>query len=106
MKFRDLAERQILKAQAEGQLDDLKGAGKPLPPPGHGDFAEAAGFRIMAEAGAVPKEIELKKALKAKAQELQSLTDPAGRKRVMAEFAAIQQDLHTQEEARRRFYGA
>ncbi|KAJ56412.1 molecular chaperone DnaJ [Actibacterium mucosum KCTC 23349] len=106
MKFRDLAERQILKAQAEGQLDDLKGAGKPLPPPGHGDFAEAAGFRIMAEAGAVPKEIELKKALKAKAQELQSLTDPADRKRAMAEFAAIQQDLHTQEEARRRFYGA
>ncbi len=29
MKFSDLAERQILKAQAEGQLDNLKGAGKP-----------------------------------------------------------------------------
>ena len=106
MKFRDLAERQILKAQAEGQLDDLKGGGKPLPPPGHGDFAEAAGFRIMAEAGAVPKEIELKKALKAKAQELQSLTDPAARKHAMAQFAAIQQELHTQEEARRKYFGA
>ncbi|WP_372605070.1 DnaJ family domain-containing protein, partial [Actibacterium sp.] len=30
MKWRDLAERQIKKAQAEGQLDNLKGAGKPL----------------------------------------------------------------------------
>ena len=62
MKFDKLAERQILKAQAEGQLDDLKGAGKPLSKKG-GNTSTAAGFRIMAEAGVVPREIELKKAV-------------------------------------------
>ncbi len=104
MKFRDLSERQIRKAQAEGQLDNLKGAGKPLPAPGHGDFAEEAGFRIMAEAGALPKEIELKKAVKAQAAKLKSITDPAERKREMARFAELQQQLAIQEEARRKYY--
>ena len=31
MRFKDLAERQILKAKAEGQLTGLKGEGEPLP---------------------------------------------------------------------------
>jgi hypothetical protein len=104
MKWSKLSEHQIRKAQAEGQLDNLKGAGKPLPPPGHGDFAEAAGFRIMAEAGALPQEVELRKALKAQAQKLAATTDPAERKREMAAFADLQQKLAIQEEARRKFY--
>lgn len=104
MKWRDLAERQIKKAQAEGQLDNLKGAGKPLPPAGDGDFAEQAGFRIMHEAGALPKEVELRKALQRQAQKMATLTDPDERKREMAIFAEIQQQLAIQEEARRKFY--
>ena len=43
-------------------VDDLKGAGKPLEHEG-GNGVDAAGFRIMAEAGVVPREIELKKAV-------------------------------------------
>ncbi len=54
MKFSTLAERQILKAQTEGQFDHLEGAGKPLSGEGGGSV-EAVGFRIMAEAGAVPR---------------------------------------------------
>lgn len=104
MKWRELAERQIKKAQLEGQFDNLKGAGKPLPKSGDGDFAEAAGFRIMAEAGALPKEIELKKALAEQAKVLQATTDPDQRKKEMAKFAEIQQALAIQEEARRKFY--
>lgn len=104
MKFRDLTEHQIRKAQAEGQLDDLKGAGKPLPRAGHGDEAEEAGFRIMVEAGALPKEIELKKAVQAQAQLLQTLTDPNERKAAMARFAELSQQLAVQEEARRKYY--
>lgn len=104
MKWRQLIERQIQKARAEGQLDGLKGAGKPLPAPGHGDMAEEAGFRIMAEAGALPKEVELRKALRAQGQYMKSLTDPEERKTAMAEFARIQQELNIQIEARRRFY--
>jgi len=105
MKWRDIAEHQIKKAQAEGQFDDLKGAGKPLPARGDGDFAEEAGFRIMAEAGALPKEIELKKVLAAQARVVQATADPGQRKKEMAKFAEIQQALAIQEEARRKFYG-
>lgn len=104
MKFGKLSEQQIRKAQAEGQLDDLKGAGKPLPAKGDGDFAEAAGFRIMAEAGALPREIELKKAIQTQAQKIQSLTDPAEKKAAMAIFSKLQQELQIQIEARRKFY--
>ncbi|WP_158971505.1 DnaJ family domain-containing protein [Chachezhania sediminis] len=105
MKFSDLAERQILKAQAEGQLDNLKGAGKPLQhSDGTGDFAEAAGFRIMAEAGAVPKEIELKKAVAAQLEVLKATVDPAARKEEMRKLADLQLKLAIQEEARRKYY--
>lgn len=105
MKFSQLSERQILKAQAEGQLDNLKGAGKPLPPISGGDQAEAAGFRIMAEAGALPKEVELRKAVQAQAQVLRDTTDPDQRKIEMRKFAELSQALAIQEEARRKYYG-
>ena len=106
MKWRELIERQIRKANAEGQLDDLEGAGKPLPPAGHGDMAEEAGFRIMAEAGALPKEVELRKALKTQAEHMKTLADPAERKAAMAEFARLQQELNIQEEARKKYYSS
>lgn len=104
MKFSDLAERRIRKAEAEGQLSDLRGQGKPLKPAGHGDFAAEAGFRIMAEAGALPREIELKKALKSAAGRLQNRTDPDARREAMAEFARIERELSIQIEARRKYY--
>ena len=60
MKWSTLVESQIHKAQAEGQLDDLRGAGKPLPKNQGGDVV-SAGLGIMAEAGVLPNEIVLKK---------------------------------------------
>ena len=104
MSFRRLTERQILKAQAEGQLDDLPGQGKPLPRQGPGDPAAAAGFRIMAEAGALPREIELKKAIEAQRKVLADAPDDATRKHEMAVLADLQQRLAIEEEARRKFY--
>lgn len=104
MKFSKLSERQILKAQAEGQFENLKGAGMPLPAAGGGDYAEEAGFRIMAEAGALPKEVELRKALQAQAQVLRDTIDPEQRKEEMRKFAELQQALAIQEEARRKYY--
>ena len=62
-----IAERRMLKAGAEGKLSGLEGAGKlsglegagkPLPErPGDAfvDPGEAIGFRIMAEAGSLPR---------------------------------------------------
>jgi hypothetical protein len=60
MKWLELAEHQIRKAQAEGPLDDLAGAGKPLPPRS-GNEIDAAGFRIMADVGVLPREISSKR---------------------------------------------
>ena len=59
-----LAERQILRARLQGQLQGLAGEGKPLPDrPGDAFISpgDAIGFRIMAEAGVLPEEITLKK---------------------------------------------
>ncbi|WP_127903061.1 DUF1992 domain-containing protein [Solirhodobacter olei] len=104
MKFSELAERQIRKAQAEGQFDALKGAGKPLDMGEAAGSAEAVGFRIMAEAGALPREIELRKAIDVQAEVLRQTTGEAERKREMAKLAELQQRLAVEEEARRRFY--
>ncbi|SHG57423.1 DUF1992 domain-containing protein [Cognatishimia maritima] len=104
MKFSFLSEYQIRKAEHEGQLDNLKGAGKPLPASGDGDFAESVGFRIMAEAGALPKEIELKREEEAQLKVLQGTTNPDARKAEMQKLADIQLRRAIQEEARRKYY--
>jgi hypothetical protein len=103
MRFKDLAERQILKAKAEGQLTGLKGEGKPLPYSGYGDAAETAGFRIMAEAGALPREFTLKDERDAQAKLLAGLTDPEDRKAAMAKLADIEMRLAIEQDARRKF---
>jgi hypothetical protein len=103
MKLRTLAEAQIQKARAEGKLQGLKGEGKPLPARGDGDFADAAGYRIMAEAGALPEEIRLRKEVDAALVELAKLSDPRARKAAMAKLADLQMRLAIQEEARRKF---
>ncbi|TDX30205.1 DUF1992 domain-containing protein [Rhodovulum visakhapatnamense] len=101
-----LVERRILQAQARCQLQGLAGEGAPLPDrPGDAfvGAAEAAGFRIMAEAGALPEEISLKKQVLACRTRLTALTDPAERKAAMAELADLQMRQAIAEEARRRF---
>jgi hypothetical protein len=102
MRTDKLAEQQIRKAQAEGKLDNLKGAGKPLNRE-TGDTAEAAGYRIMAEQGALPEEIKLRKAVDAQLAHLQTLTDPDERKAAMAKLADLQMRLSIAQEARRKF---
>lgn len=104
MRFDQLAESQIRKAQAEGQMDDLKGKGAPLPRnPSAGD-ADAVGFRIMSEAGTVPEEINLRKAVELQRSVLQQTTNPEAEREEMRKLADLQLKLAIQEEARRRFY--
>ena len=102
MDTKKLAEQQIRKAQLEGQFDNLKGAGKPLPAEGDGS-ADAVGYRIMAEAGALPEEMRLKKEVARQQDILAATTNPADRKRQMAILADLQMRLAICEEARRRF---
>lgn len=105
MKFSDMAERQILKAKAEGQLDNLKGAGKPLDLSGDGS-ADAIGFRIMAEAGALPREIQLRKAVAEQTKAMREAPDKATRKAEMKKLADLQLRLDIEQESRRRFLGS
>lgn len=104
MKFDKLVERQILKAEVEGQLAGLKGEGEPLDLKPEADPAAASGFRIMAQAGALPREIQLRKDIEKKLAALAALADPSLRKAAISELATLQMQLAIEEEARRKFY--
>ncbi|MBV7410572.1 DUF1992 domain-containing protein [Maritimibacter sp. DP1N21-5] len=101
-----LTEHQIRKAELEGQFRDLPGAGKPLPAhPEEAlvDTGTAVGHRIMAEAGALPEEIKLKKAVDAAKAAWQAAEDPAEKARLMAVLAELQMKYEIAREARRKF---
>jgi hypothetical protein len=101
-----LAERQIAKARAKGQLQGLQGEGRPLPDRTGDAFVspgDAVGFRIMAEAGVLPEEITLKKQVAAQRAHLASLTDETARKAAMAELARLEMRQAIAEESRRKF---
>ena len=101
-----LAERRILFSRARGELKGLAGEGKPLPDrPGDAfvDPGEAVGFRIMAEAGALPEEIRLKKRISDRRAVLAATEDAAGRRILEREIADLTMRLAMAEEARRRF---
>ncbi|MDU8927820.1 DUF1992 domain-containing protein [Alisedimentitalea sp. MJ-SS2] len=103
MKWRDLAEHQIQKAKAQGQLDNLQGEGKPLPHRAGGDVV-SAGMGIMADAGVLPREIELKKAVDAQLEKLKAAKGTPEEKDVMRKLADLQMKLAIEQEARRKFY--
>ncbi len=102
MRWDKLAEHQIRKAEAEGQLDHLKGAGKPLKPES-GESADAAGFRIMAEAGVLPREIQLRKERDALLEQIRAAEDDAARKALQKTLAEVQLRLDIEQEARRKY---
>ncbi|AHM04125.1 hypothetical protein roselon_01759 [Roseibacterium elongatum DSM 19469] len=104
--FDKLAERQMQKALAEGKLSCLEGEGKPLPDRPEGAFVsagEAVGYRMMAEHGALPEEIELRRAVEAaKAAYAEAKTDHEKR-RAMARIAELQLKCAIATEARKAF---
>ncbi|MDF0599937.1 DUF1992 domain-containing protein [Psychromarinibacter sp. C21-152] len=104
-RFRNLTEQQIRKAEAEGKLTNLAGASKPLPDrPGDAFISpgDAVGHRIMAEAGALPEEILLKRKV-AVAREAVRTAKPEARKAAMAHLAELDMRLAIAQEARRKF---
>ncbi|MDG3041850.1 DnaJ family domain-containing protein [Roseicyclus marinus] len=101
-----LAERRMLKARAEGKLSGLAGEGKPLPEHPEAalvDPGEAIGFRIMAEHGALPEEIQLKKQLAEAKAAYAATTDPSDRRAAMVRIAELDMKLSIATEARKRF---
>jgi len=104
--LRELIERQIQKARRTGQLDRLEGEGKPLPnrpEEAFVDAGDAVGFRIMAQAGVVPEEIQIKQALDEQRALLARLTDANARKEAMAELARLELRYNIAREARQKF---
>ena len=100
-----LTEARIAKARAQGQFEDLRGAGKPLnllPGDAFLDTGTAVGHRIMAEAGALPEEIVLKRKVDAARVALSEATG-AARKAAMRELADLGLKLAIAQEARRKF---
>ncbi len=101
-----LVERQIKKAQAEGQLEGLEGEGQPLPDrsgEAQSDPAIAAGHRIMAQAGVLPEEFDIKKQLDAARKDYAKLTDAQARKNAMAMIADLEMRYNMARDARRAF---
>lgn len=102
--LRNLVERQILRAEASGQLSGLAGEGKPLPErPPEPDAGLAAALRMMAEAGVVPEEFTLQKALDAARAEYRGITDPEARRAAQREIAELEMRVNMAREARRKF---
>ena len=101
-----LIERQIKKAQAEGQLQGLEGEGAPLPDrsgEAQGDPAIAAGHRIMAQAGVLPEEFDIKKQLDAARKEFAALTANQDRRAAMKKIADLEMRYNMARDARRGF---
>ena len=103
--FKALAERQIIKATAEGQFEGLAGEGKPLPrrtdAPGD-DIAVEVGQRVMSEAGILPREVQLKQRLDAARAALGAAEGETAQKAAMAELAKAELDWNLALEARKR----
>jgi len=104
--LRQLTEAQIRKAEAEGKLRGLEGEGKPLPAHPEEAFidtGDAVGHRIMAEAGALPEEILIKRNLAdAKAAYAAAKGGP-DEKAAMARVADLEMRLAIAQDARRKF---
>ncbi|MCV2868241.1 DUF1992 domain-containing protein [Defluviimonas sp. WL0002] len=101
-----MAERRMLKARAEGTLDHLAGEGRPLPErPGDAfvDTGTALGFRIMAEAGALPEEVILKQELSAARAGYAEATTEDERHMAMKRIATLELKIAVAEEARKKF---
>ncbi|MBF9034019.1 DUF1992 domain-containing protein [Rhodobacterales bacterium HKCCE2091] len=103
-----LTENRIRAAEAKGDLRGLAGEGKPLPArpeEAYIDAGTAIGHRIMAEAGALPEEILIRRELEAAREAYRAAKGTDGEKAAMARVAEVMQRLAIATEARKKFMG-
>ncbi|SFL12421.1 DnaJ family domain-containing protein [Shimia haliotis] len=95
-----LIERQMLKAQAEGQLDNISGAGKPLPRKYVTETGMASvSSTIKAGMGVPRRQGPLKEQLAEARKSLQDTTDPEKKKALVAEIAKLELAYNIEREA-------
>ncbi len=83
--FTKIVERRILKAQIEGEFDNLEGSGKPLNLDDGRCVSEELrlAYKILKNADFVPPEIELKKEIKQTEDLLAGMQDTAEKYRTL-----------------------
>lgn len=92
----------ILKgAEAQGEFDNLQGAGKPLPP--HNAHKDGVPNRLMRESGIKPRAVSLKEQINASYARLKLLTTEDDRKAEMKTLADLQLRLSLELESLRRY---
>lgn len=84
----DLINARIAKAEAEGDFDNLTGAGQPLPQ--CDDPANAVMNRILKDNGAVPEFVSLSRELSRLRGELLETGDRTERKRLIADMSMLE----------------
>lgn len=83
----DLITAKIKAAEAEGEFDNLPGAGKPLPP--CDDPENALLNRVIKENGATPEFVSLSRELARLREELRAETDRTRRQDIMKEMSMM-----------------
>ena len=83
----DLITAKIKAAEAEGEFDNLPGAGKPLPP--CDDPENALLNRVVKENGATPEFVSLSRELARLREELRAETDRTRRQDIMKEMSMM-----------------
>ncbi|WP_169084099.1 DnaJ family domain-containing protein [Paenibacillus sp. PL91] len=91
MEFmRTIAEERILEAIRRGELDNLPGAGKPLPPDGIENVPEElrVGFKLLKNAGMIPEEMQLRKEMVTLGDLLSACRNDTERKKLQSQLSA------------------
>lgn len=83
----DLINQKIAQAEANGDFDDLQGAGKPLPP--ENDPENALFNRVIRENGGVPEFVTLSRELEKLRAELRDVSDRTRRTEIMKEMSLM-----------------
>ncbi|PLW78618.1 DUF1992 domain-containing protein [Cohaesibacter celericrescens] len=104
MSKNDVTEYLIAKIKTDGLLDGYKRARKPKPPKQSDDTFMKAGYRILEETGALPREIELKKAIAEQYEALHAAQTAEEKEEQFRKLAELQMVLGVEQDARRKFY--
>ena len=84
----DLITQKIRQAEAEGEFDNLPGAGKPLPKVE--DPENALFNRVLKENGAVPEFVSLSRELTRLREELRDTDDRARRRDILKDMSMME----------------
>ena len=88
--FERIAQRRIDEAAAKGQLQGLPGEGRPLNPERLRESSDDVLHRMMADAGFLPEEFQLRKEVEANRATLAQIEDPVERAQLQRRIALLE----------------